>query len=95
MFSQYMKTLTEGVSSLHGETAGPVYLIPGGDARPFGNILRRLRTLFAEIDRKRRVEYENRQAIAHLESLSDAQLRDIGIVRHEIAQRVRLGREAI
>jgi uncharacterized protein YjiS (DUF1127 family) len=95
MISEYMKILFAPVARVHGGTASPPYLPPVGAAKPFGNILRRLRALFDGIDRKRRIEYENRRAIAHLESLSDERLRDIGIGRYEIERRVRLGRDAI
>ena len=95
MITEYMKILLVPVAKAHGGTAGPLYLLSGGDARPFGNIMRRVRAMLHGIDRKRRVEYENRKAIAHLESLSDEQLRDIGIGRYDIERLVRFGRDAI
>ena len=93
MNSEYLKILPSPVAKAHGGTAGPVYLIPGGDTKPLGGIMRRVREIFVGIDRKRRAKYEDRQAIEHLQSLTDDQLRDIGIGRYEIEQRVRLGRE--
>ena len=95
MITEYMKILFAPVARAHGGTAGPLYLPSGGDARPLGNIVRRVRALLDGIDRRRRVAYENRKAIAHLESLSDEQLRDIGIGRYDIERLVRFGRDAI
>ncbi len=95
MTSQYLQSLSAPVASAHGQAAGPDWLLPGGAAKPIANALRRLRRMFTEIDRRRRVEYENRKAIAHLRSLTDAQLQDIGIRRHDIEHGVREGRSSI
>jgi len=48
-----------------------------------------------EINRKRELEYQNRRAIAHLKSLTDEQLRDVGIQRPDIERAVRLGKENV
>jgi uncharacterized protein YjiS (DUF1127 family) len=58
-----------------------------------GNLVARVRRLLADIDSKRRLEFEHRRAIAHLKSLTDAQLRDIGIASADIERVVRGGRE--
>lgn len=92
MISQYLQSLSAPTARVHGHAVRPGLLITGNAANPLANILRRLLAVLSEIDRKRRVAYENRRAIAHLEALSDAQLRDIGIYRHEIEHSVRDGR---
>ena len=51
-----------------------------------------LRRWYAEIDARIARERENREAVEHLEAMSDAQLRDIGLTRGDIADAVRFGR---
>ncbi len=51
-----------------------------------------LRRRLAEIDERIARDRDAREAIEHLESMSDAQLRDIGITRADIADAVRFGR---
>jgi len=95
MINLYLQNFVSPGKSLHGTTAGPAYPLRGGIATPLGNLVKRLRGKLVEIDRKRRSEYENRRAIAHLQSLTDAQLADVGIRRLDIERCVRHGREAI
>ena len=51
-----------------------------------------LRRRVAEIGEHIARDRDHREAIGHLESMSDAQLRDIGITRADIADAVRFGR---
>lgn len=51
-----------------------------------------LRRRLAEIDERIARDRDAREAIEHLESMNDAQLRDIGIRREDIPQAVRFGR---
>jgi uncharacterized protein YjiS (DUF1127 family) len=60
-----------------------------------GRLVNRVRRLLADFDRKHRLEYDNRRAIAHLKSLTDQQLRDIGIARADIERAVRHGKDGI
>jgi uncharacterized protein YjiS (DUF1127 family) len=92
MFKDYFQNLTGPSENFHGVTASPAYQWRGNHASPLSKLIGRLRATLAGIDRRRRMEYENRRAIAHLESLSDEQLRDIGIARELIERSVRLGR---
>lgn len=56
------------------------------------NALTSLRCWYAEIDERIARERETREAIEHLEAMSDAQLRDVGISRGDIVDAVRFGR---
>ncbi len=51
-----------------------------------------LRRRLAEINERIARDRDAREAIEHLEAMSDAQLRDIGITRADIADAVRFGR---
>ncbi len=77
----------------------PYNLAPGGSTLPRGDaqktvtgIFERLSRLLAAWRERIRQESVHREAIEHLESMSDAQLRDIGITRADIADAVRFGR---
>ena len=76
-----------GASRFH-RPARPAGLLADAFARLAGYLRRRLGELDEGIARER----ETREAIEHLEAMSDAQLRDIGITRAEIADAVRFGR---
>ncbi len=65
---------------------------PGGIIGTLQNALASLRCWYAEIDERIARDREAREAIEHLEAMSDAQLRDIGITRADIADAVRFGR---
>ncbi|MGD8841008.1 MAG: DUF1127 domain-containing protein [Gammaproteobacteria bacterium] len=94
MIKPYYQNLMQTVYSLHSDTVGTHYPL-GGDRGIVAATLRRMRGLLAEFDRRRRAEYENRKAIAHLRGLSDAQLSDIGIARPDIERAVRLGKDFV
>ena len=95
MFREYFQNSAGPAENLHSLTASPAYRWRDNPASPLSKLMGRLRATLAGIDRRRRIEYENRRAIAHLESLSDEQLRDIGIARELIERSVRLGRQAL
>jgi len=95
MISQYLQNFSNPAKGFHSGHSSPVISLRSGIATPLVNLVGRLRAVFVEIDARRRVAYENRKAIAHLETLSDAQLRDVGIGRHDIERCVRRGRETI
>jgi len=95
MNMQNFQNLLAPVERPHHDNANPAQAIPVEVTRLIDNTLRRLHALFTSIDEKRRAAYENRKAIEHLESLTDEQLRDIGIDRYDIEYRVRAGRDTI
>lgn len=94
MIKRYYQNLGQPLYHLHSDTAGAPCPL-GGKTGTAAAALRRLRGLFADIDRRLRVEHENRKAIAHLRGLSDAQLGDIGIARPDIERAVRLGKDFV
>ena len=64
----------------------------GGIAGTLRYALASLRCWYAAIDARVARDREVREAIEHLEAMSDAQLRDIGITRNHIGDAVRFGR---
>ncbi len=63
-----------------------------------GVIARSIRALLhylAASSHKHALEAENLKAIEHLHTLTDEQLRDIGIMRMDISRAVRLGKDNI
>jgi uncharacterized protein YjiS (DUF1127 family) len=70
-------------------------VVTDGNSIILANAAHRLRAWLADVDHKRRREHENARAIAHLRSLSDGQLRDIGIARTDIERAVHRGRENV
>ena len=76
-----------GASRFH-RAAQYVGLLADAIARVAGYVRRRL----AELDESIARDREIREAIEHLEAMSDTQLRDIGITRADIADAVRFGR---
>ena len=65
-----------------------VGLVTDAIARLAGYLRRRI----AELDERIAHERDLAEAIEHLEAMSDAQLRDIGITRADIVDAVRFGR---
>ena len=57
--------------------------------------IRGLRHYLAASSRKQALEAEILKAIKHLHTLTDEQLRDIGITRMDISRAVRLGKDNI
>ena len=81
------------LSSRHGLSRPCHREQPGsGIVATLHNALALLRRRYAEIDERIARDRETREAIEHLEAMSDAQLRDIGITRADIADAVRFGR---
>lgn len=79
--------------------AYPYNLAPGCSTLPRGDVkqaatgvVERLSKLLAAWRERFRQANVHREAIEHLESMNDAQLRDIGIRREDIPQAVRFGR---
>ena len=74
-------------------TQKAVSLFPGANAGILGRALQHIRSYYAEVRRRQAQEIEIRRDIEHLYSLTDEQLRDIGITRMDISRAVRYGKE--
>jgi uncharacterized protein YjiS (DUF1127 family) len=83
------------VKTLHGESAEAGFGLTAGLLNAVDRALGRINRAILDINRKRELEYRNRQAIVHLKSLTDEQLRDVGILRPDIERAVRLGKEHV
>ena len=79
----------------HCASCGPSCVTPDANPGSPASAVGRVRAWIEGIDRKRRTEHDHARAIAHLRSLSDAQLRDIGIARPDIERAVRLGGDEV
>ena len=77
------------------KTGESQYLFEAGDAGLFTRVINGLQNFLTERIAKQALEAENSHAIEHLHTLTDAQLRDIGITRMDISRAVRLGRDNI
>lgn len=80
---------------VHCASCGASCVVSDANTGMLASAAGRVRAWIEEIDRKRRTEYDNARAIAHLRSLDDARLRDIGIARLDIERAVRLGRDEV
>jgi uncharacterized protein YjiS (DUF1127 family) len=95
MISHITQSPAKPVKANRAASGAPRPLLPADLADALGTLVDRLRRQIAAIDRKQRLEFERRRAIAHLRSLTDAQLRDVGIARPDIERAVRHGKDAI
>jgi len=89
---KFVQNLIHPVEVIHGDTA---WLPPKIETRLFAELPGRIGDWLAGFGRRRRMHIEYRQAIAHLQSLTDEQLRDIGIPRYDIARAVLLGKNGL
>lgn len=69
------------------------YLPVDGDWGCLAGAVRALRDYVAASFRRQARVAEDRRAIEHLQSLSDAQLRDMGITRMDISHAVKFGKQ--
>ncbi|HKJ52730.1 MAG TPA: DUF1127 domain-containing protein [Gammaproteobacteria bacterium] len=95
MTSRYLQNPARIAKLAHNPSADNSFGLPAGLINAVEKTLGRIYRAVLEIDRKRELEYRNRRAIAHLESLTDEQLRDVGIQRPDIARAVRLGKDHV
>ena len=95
MITHIFQNLIEPRRFAHSANEETRYLPVGSAIGAIEGLLRRLRAWLAGIDRERRIRHQNAKAIAHLHSLTDGQLRDIGITRMDIEQAVRFGRDEV
>lgn len=77
------------------QSSGPQHLYKAGDTSLLARAFRGLRHILVESSREQVVEADNRKWIRHLHTLTDEQLRDIGITRMDISRAVRLGKDNI
>lgn len=73
-------------------SADSSWLFPSANAGILERSLRHIRSYLAEVRRKQAKEYVIRRDTEHLYSLTDEQLRDLGITRMDIPRAVRFGK---
>ena len=95
MNNRYLQNPARLVKLAHGPSADSSFGRPAGLVNAVEKALGRIYRVILDINRKHELEYRNRRAIAHLESLTDEQLRDVGIQRPDIERAVRLGKEHV
>ena len=95
MIKQNLQNLVHSSNLIPNQLNGPQYLLGAGDAGLFTRAISGLRNYLAESRRLQMLEAQNRKTIAHLYTLTDEQLRDMGITRMGISRAVRFGRENI
>ena len=93
MIKRYLPNFVYTYSITPSYSAESSWLFPGANAGILGRALRHLRSYLAEVRRSQTLENEIRRDTEHLYSLTDAQLRDIGITRMDIPRAVRFGNE--
>ena len=95
MIKQNLQNLVHSSNLIPNQLNGPQYLLGTGDAGLFTRAISGLRNYLAESSRQQVLEAQIRKAIEHLHTLTDEQLRDMGITRTGISRAVRYGRENI
>ena len=91
MIKRYLPNLVYSNNVTPSCSIEPSSLFPGVNVGIFGRVLRHLRSYLAEVKRRQALENEIRRDTEHLFSLTDEQLRDIGITRMDIPRAVRFG----
>jgi len=92
MIKQNLQNLVHSNNLVPDQLGEPQYLFDAGDENLLVRFIRGLQYYLAASSRKQAIETENSKAIKHLHTLTDEQLRDIGITRMDISRAVRLGR---
>jgi uncharacterized protein YjiS (DUF1127 family) len=95
MIKQILQNLVHSNNLAPRQIIESQYLLEAGDTGLLARTVRGLQHYLAESNRKQAFEAENRKSIEHLHTLSDENLRDIGITRMDISRAVRLGRDNI
>lgn len=92
MIKRYLPNFvyTYNVTSSYSAESSQLFL--GANLGILGRTLHRIRSYLAEVRRKQEQEYVIRRDTEHLYSLTDEQLRDIGITRMDIPRAVRFGK---
>ena len=92
MIKRYLPNLVYTYNASHSYSAESSWLFPGANSGILGRTLRHIHSYLAEVRRKQAQEYVIRRDTEHLYSLTDDQLRDIGITRMDIPRAIRFGK---
>ncbi len=92
MINRYLPNFVYTYNITPSYSAESSWLFPGANAGILGRALRHLRSYLAEVRRSQTLENGIRRDTEHLHSLTDEQLRDIGITRMDIPRAVRFGK---
>ena len=95
MTSRYLQNPVRFAKLAHGTSPEAGFGFFAAAVSLIEKALGRIYRAILEIDRKRELEYRNRRAIAHLKTMTDEQLRDVGILRTDIERAVRFGKEYV
>ena len=95
MIKQNLQNLVHSNNLVSYQLSEPQSLLEADDAGLLDRVIRGLRHYLVESNRKQALEAENRKAIEHLHTVTNEQLRDIGITRMDISRAVRLGKDNI
>lgn len=93
MIRRYLPNFVYTDNASPSYSAESSWLFPGANAGILERTLRHIRSYLAEVRRKQAQEYVIRRDTEHLYSLTDEQLRDIGITRMDIPHAIRFGKE--
>jgi uncharacterized protein YjiS (DUF1127 family) len=92
MIKRYLPNFVYTYNVTPSYSAESSWLFLGANAGILGRTLRHIRSYLAEVRRRQTLEIEIRRDTEHLYSLTDEQLRDIGITRMDIPRAVRFGK---
>ena len=92
MIKRYLPNFVYTYNITPSYSAESSWLFPGANAGIFGRAFHHLRSYLAEVRRRQVLENEIRRDTEHLYSLTDEQLRDIGITRMDVPRAVRFGK---
>jgi len=93
MIKRYLPNFVYTYNAASSYSAESSWLFPSANAGILGRTLRQIRSYLTEVRRRQAQEIEIRRDTEHLYSLTDEQLRDIGITRMDIPRAVRFGKE--
>ena len=93
MITQILQNLVRPSHLAHSQTGETAFLPHGGNESLFRTTIRGIKGRLTEIHKRQSCETEIRDAIEHLQDLTDEQLRDMGITRMDISHVVRHGKD--
>jgi len=92
MIKRYLPNFVYTYNVTPSYSAESSWLFPGANAGILGRTLRHIRSYLTEVRCRQALEIEIRRSTEHLYSLTDEQLRDMGITRMDIPRAVRFGK---
>ncbi len=92
MIKRYLPNFVYTYNITPSYSTEPSWIFSGANASIFGRALHHLRSYLAEVRHRQALENKIRKDTEHLYSMTDVQLRDIGITRMDIPLAVRLGK---